>query len=104
MKYLFDDNALKKYRWRGNAGNASKKNPTKPKKPFKDLIELNNLLFYSVRMEFPDLKRYLYNSYMSQWLKNAPARLRVVTYTYPDRQSSDEGTSDENDYSEDDEN
>lgn len=88
MKYLFTDQVLENYTWRGTAD----------KGPFKSLKALNHLILRSVRDRCPSTARDEYKDYMIQWLKHARTRQRTVTYTYPARRNLNrDGSSDEDD-------
>ena len=80
MKYLISDPILDGYTWRGTV--------TPPKRAFKELVNLNRLIFKSVRasLEPSKFKKYKflqYKNYMIQWLKHSRSRQRIVTYQYP---------------------
>ncbi|KAJ6642674.1 hypothetical protein Bhyg_07627, partial [Pseudolycoriella hygida] len=86
MKYLFTNQVLECYTWRG----------TKEKDAFMQFKSLNNLILRSVRDLFPSTERHEYKEYMKLWLKHAKTRQRMVAYVYPER-NSEEIDSDEDD-------
>lgn len=79
MKYLVHDTVLDFYTWKGSPGSPT----TPPKDAFRNLIDINNLIFRSVREQFPGYKRFDYNKYLVEWLKHSTSRQRRVIYEYP---------------------
>lgn len=74
MKYLVSDTVLDQYTWCG----------TIKLDAFQNLVNINNLLFRSVREQFETYKRSAFNKYMVEWLKHSSTRQRTVIYKYPE--------------------
>lgn len=91
MKYLFTDDALEKYSWRG----------TEKKKSFKQLKAVNAIIYQSVRDQFRKYRMEQYKGYMVQWLKLSKTRQRTVTYSYPARRNETESSDEVDDEYED---
>lgn len=87
MKYLIIDQVLEHYTWKG----------TGEKKAFVKLTFLNDLIFKSVRSQFPKYTFKAYKTYMVQWLKHSKTRQRTVVYHYPNRNERHENDEDDDD-------
>lgn len=90
MKYLFADEILEGYSWRG----------TEKKRAFKQLKNVNQIIFESVRSQFRKYRYDQYKKYMIEWLKHSRTRQRTVKYSYPVRKEVEESSSEDDNYAE----
>lgn len=84
------DTVLDRYTWLGTTGDA-------PKFAFKNLININNLTFWSVCHQFPYYTRHEYDKYLVEWLKHSTTRQRTVINQYPQREDMNDEDGDQND-------
>lgn len=91
MKYLFTDQVLDRFTWRGTAD----------LKAFEKLTSINALIYKGIRSRFKKYTFKEYQTYMVEWIKHSTTRQRTVVYQYPNKKQDEENEEFDEDLDED---